>query len=90
MQTISTYQTALLALQELDQGWIRSRNGNFYMPVKTGQLSIIRRNLASGWVWGYNYFSDPDNKPALRKYAGEYETALEAAISAREWLSIPR
>ena len=87
MQAVNTFHTALLALRELEHGWKRSREGNFYMEVDCGRLSIINRHRQSGWVWGFNLYRDPDNVPALRKFEGEYQSACEAAMSARAWLS---
>ena len=86
MDTITNREIAAMALEQLESGWIESRNGNYYLELPEGNLSVVYRGERK--AWGFNAYIKDDwdiTSPVLPRFQGKYETPLSAMIACRLW-----
>ena len=81
---ITAGEIAILSVMETEQGWIRSRNGNYRLEYEDGNLSVCYRD---GLGWGWNYYEKDilGSVPKFPRFQGSYDSPLAAMLAARLW-----
>lgn len=79
MQEVTNRLMADLAVTEIERGWRKSKNGNYWLMVDDGNLSVVCRD--GRWSWNM-YRSD---KPVFPRFQGDFPMPLAAMMAATNW-----
>ena len=81
MSTITNREIAQLSVEMVELGWVKSRNGNYYLEMSgQGNLSVVYRD-GKGWGWNA-YITDElgDGVPHFPRFRGEYSNPVAAMV----------